>query len=470
MSELLLHEAFLAAAARHPGRVAASRGGESVTYAQVAEAVERCARALAAAGVRRSDRVVWRGETHLDLVPLFFATAALGAVFAPMSPKLTGDEARAVLDLADPRLVISGEGYDGDLRLADVTRSPAASGIDRAGRAGPRETDGHVMYFTSGTTGLPKAIVLSHRTTMIRALSALSDFPTGPLVSMFPLFHMAGWSSAIGPWLCGDEVVLADGGGAEDLVRAIERRRAHSFYAIPAVWRRILDLDLTGFELGSLRRADTGTSATTPELLAGIHAALPRTTTTITYGSTEAAGVCRLPFEDVRRKPGSVGPPVPGVRVRVEDGELWVRSPFLFDGYHRDERATRAALVDGWYRTGELAEIDGEGYISIVGRVSDMIRSGGESIAPAEVDGVIATHPAVLDAAVAGVPHDDWGEIVTAFVVPRPGASLSLPELQRHCDGRLARFKVPRRLVVVDAIPRTGATRQVQRRQLAAGA
>jgi acyl-CoA synthetase (AMP-forming)/AMP-acid ligase II len=467
MNQLLLHEAFLASAARHPRRVAVTRGGESVTYAELADATRRCARALAAAGVRRSDRVAVRAETHLDLVPLFFATAALGAVFAPLSPKLTGDEARAVLDLADPRLVVAGEGLDGDLRPADLARSTATSGIDRAG---PRETDGHVMYFTSGTTGRPKAIVLSHRTTMVRALPALSPFPAGPLVSMFPLFHMAGWSSAINPWLCGDEVVLADGGDAEDLVRAIERRRAHSFYAIPAVWRRILDLDLAAFDLRSLRHADTGTSATTPDLLDGIHEALPRTTTTVTYGSTEAAGVCRLPFEDVRRKPGSVGPPVPGVFVRVEDGELRVRSPYLFDGYYRDAEATDAALVDGWYRTGELAEIDDEGYISIVGRVSDMIRSGGETIAPAEVDGVLLTHPAVLDAAVAGVPHDDWGEIVTAFVVVRPGASLGLPELQRHCAGRLARYKVPRRLVTVEAIPRTGATRQVQRRRLAATA
>jgi acyl-CoA synthetase (AMP-forming)/AMP-acid ligase II len=188
----------------------------------------------------------------------------------------------------------------------------------------------------------------------------------------------------------------------------------------------------------------------------------------VTYGSTEASGVCKLAFEDLHRKPDSVGPPGPGVHVRLDDGELLVSSPFLFEGYFRNPAATAAALDDGWYRTGELAEIDGEGYVSIVGRASDMIRTGGETVAPSEVDAVVQDHPSVVDGAVAGVPHDDWGEVVTAFVVLRGGSTLTLHELQRHCDGRLARFKVPRRLVVVEAIPRTGATRQVQRRHLVA--
>jgi acyl-CoA synthetase (AMP-forming)/AMP-acid ligase II len=373
-----------------------------------------------------------------------------------------------VFDLADPRLVVVDDGHEGDVQLADLARSNVAIGVDADA---VEETDGHVMFFTSGTTGVPKAIELSHRTDMLRALALLTDFPGGATVSMFPLFHMAGWSGATNPWLRGEHVVLCDGVDAPGLVEAIERHRAESFYAIPAVWRRILDLDLNEFDLGSLRHADTGTSATTVELLDAIHDTLPHTTTTVTYGSTEAGGVCKLPFAAVRRKPGSVGPPSPGVVVRVDDlGELWTTSPFLFTGYFRNPDATAYALVDGWYRTGELAEIDDDGYVSIVGRSTEMIRTGGESVAPAEVDIVVLEHAAVADAAVAGTPHDDWGEVVTAFVVLHPGAALSLEELQHHCDGRLARFKVPRRLVIVDAIPRTGATRQVQRARLSARA
>src|SRR5205814_1834721 len=134
--------------------------------------------------------------------------------------------------------------------------------------------------------------------------------------------------------------------------------------------------------------------------------------------------------------------PVAAVHVRVDDaGNLWARSPFLFSGYFRDPDATAAALVDGWYRTGELAEIDEEGYVSIVGRSTEMIRTGGETVAPAEVDVVLLEHEAVADAAVAGIPDAAWGEVVTAFVVLRPGATLTLDDLQRHCDRRLARFK-----------------------------
>jgi acyl-CoA synthetase (AMP-forming)/AMP-acid ligase II len=463
VNPLLLHEAFFAAAARYPGRVAVSRGDESVTFDQLAVQTRQVARALAAKGVGRTDRLGWWGDTRLDLVPLFLACASLGVTFTPVNPRFTADEARAVLDVAEPVLLVVDEEHEGDVRLSDLNHSTVSGGL---AAPGTRETDGHVMFFTSGTTGKPKAIELSHRISMLRALSAMSDFPRGPLVCMFPLFHMSGWSSALSPWFSGEEVVLADGSDAEQLVRAIERHRAQRFYALPAVWRRILDLDLRQFELKSLEHADTGTSATTVDLLTEIHDALPQTSTTVIYGSTEASGVCRLGFEDLRRKPGSVGLPLPGVLVRLEEEELWVRSPFIFSGYFRNPKATEAALVDGWYRTGDLAQMDDEGYISIVGRASDMIRTGGEYVAPAEVDGVVQDHPAVLDAAITGVPDDNWGEIVTAFVVLRPGTSLSLDELRRHCEGRLAAYKVPRELVLVQAIPRTGATRQVKRRHL----
>ena len=177
--------------------------------------------------------------------------------------------------------------------------------------------------------------------------------------------------------------------------------------------------------------------------------------------------VCSLWPEDVHRKPGSVGPPAAGSEVRLaDDGELWVRNACLFSGYFRDEAATAAAVVDGWYRTGELAEVDDEGYYYIVGRTKDLIRTGGETVAPVEVDQVVQSHPAIVDAAVAGVPDEDWGEVITAFVVVRDGHTFDLVALREHCQGRLAAHKHPRRLVTVDAIPRTGATGQVQRRLL----
>jgi fatty-acyl-CoA synthase len=284
---------------------------------------------------------------------------------------------------------------------------------------------------------------------------------------MFPQFHMAGWYGPMIVWNSADEVIYVERAEAEALLAAVHERRAVRLYAIPAVWRRILEADRTPYDLSCLRYCDTGTSSTTPELLSAIAEAFPGTETSITYGSTEAGSVCRLWPEDVHRKPGSVGPAALGCEIRLaDDGELLVRNPVLMNGYFRDPEATAAALVDGWFHTGDLAERDDEGFYSIVGRANEVIRTGGETVAPVEVDDVLLTVPGVIDAGVAGVPDEDWGELVTAFVVLQPGRSLDLATLRHHCEGRLAAFKQPRRLVVVDAIPRTGATRQIQRRVL----
>ncbi|HXA31127.1 MAG TPA: fatty acid--CoA ligase family protein, partial [Acidimicrobiales bacterium] len=321
--------------------------------------------------------------------------------------------------------------------------------------------------FTSGSSGQPKGVELSHRASRLRTLGDASMWPSGPVVFMFPQFHMAGWYGPMTVWASADEAVYVERAEADALLTAVHRRRAVRLYAIPAVWRRILDADRSAYDLSCLRYCDTGTSSTTPELLSAIAEAFPGTETSITYGSTEAGGICRLWPQDVHRKPGSVGPPALGCEVRLsDDGELLVRNPVLMNGYFRDPEATASALADGWFHTGDLAERDDEGYYSIVGRAREVIRTGGETVAPAEVDDVVSTAPGVVDAGVAGVPDDDWGELVTAFVVLQPGRSLDLDELRRHCQGRLASYKHPRRLVVVDALPRTGATHQIQRRTL----
>ena len=175
-----------------------------------------------------------------------------------------------------------------------------------------------------------------------------------------------------------------------------------------------------------------------------------------------------LDHHEVHRKPGSCGVPAPSCQVRIApDGELLVRGPLVFDGYFEDEEATSAALVDGWYRTGDLAQVDEDGYLSIVGRAKDVVRTGGESVAPTEVEAVLAEHPAIEDVAIVGMPDTRWGEIICAVVVSRPGhATPTVDELRAHCGTRLAPFKHPRRVAAVDAIPRTPSTQQVQRRLL----
>ena len=241
------------------------------------------------------------------------------------------------------------------------------------------------------------------------------------------------------------------------------------------MWARLLEHGVERYDLSTLVEADTGTSATPPELLHAIKAALPNTVTRVFYGSTEAGPGVQLADADLARKPGSVGVAQPGVEVRIDaSGEVCMRSPFLMDGYFDDPDATNSALRDGWYFTGDLGAFDDEGYLSIVGRARDVIRTGGETVAPVEVEEVIGAHPAVAEVAVVGVPDAEWGEVVTAVVVLRAGADPPDAEaLRAFCADRLAPYKRPRRLAFAAALPRTPATGQIQRtlivEQLVAG-
>jgi acyl-CoA synthetase (AMP-forming)/AMP-acid ligase II len=463
---LQIGDVMRVSAARAPERVAASKDGRQMTYAEVERATGQLIRALAARRIGYGDRVVWRGGTSLDAIALWFALARLGAVAVPMNPRATPDEARALLEQADAALVVGDDtlAAEGDVTLGALLADPARTGITEPTID---ENDPHVIFFTSGSSGRPKGVELSHRASRLRTLGDAAMWPAGAMVCMFPQFHMAGWYGPMTVWTSADEVVYVERGDPDALLGAVHERRAIRLYGIPAVWRRILEADRSGYDLSSLRYCDTGTSATTPELLAAIAEAFPGTSTSITYGSTEAGSVCRLWPQDVIRKPGSVGLPALGSEVRLaDDGEILVRNPVLMNGYFRDPEATAAALAGGWFHTGDLGQQDDEGYFSVVGRAGDVIRTGGETVAPVEVDLVLQSAPGVAAAAVAGTPDDDWGEVICAFVVARPGETVDLASLRRHCEGKLATFKHPRRLLLLSALPRTGATRQIQRRTL----
>ncbi len=460
--QLLLHDIVFTVAERTPNRVAVSQRGEQLTFGELADRIRHVAMVLAARGVRPGDRVAWWADTSIHAGAVYYGLACLGAVFVPMNPRFSAEEAQQILDLVEPVLVIHDENHSGDVEVTDLLAMPRPSTVDLPE---VRETDADVIFCTSGTTGVPKGCVLSHRANRLRT-NAQAGGGEGPVMSIFPQFHWGGWSFTHTAWYGGDELSLADGGDTIGLLEAIHNRRITRFYAIPAIWRRILEADRSPYDLTCLRQADTGTSATPLDLLRSIHEVFPYTTTKIGYGATEAGGLCTLSHVDLERKPGSVGLPAPGMHTRIVDGEFWVRSPMMFSGYFRNAEATDAALSDGWYRTGDLVERDEDGYLTVVGRVKDMIRTGGEYVAPSEIDVVLQRHPAVADVGIAGIPDEDWGEIVGAFVVLRPGQRLDLAEVRRHCGETLSAYKHPRRLYIVDAIPRTGPTGQVQRKRL----
>lgn len=492
--ELVIGDVFRSAARASPDRLAVAAGSVELTFLEIERNANRTARTLINLGVRRGDRVgVW-SATRAEVVVVFAALAKLGAVYVPLNPSLTEAEAKAVVTkaevmmlaadhvrvdnaraIADPRSsVVCIDGLDGCAanheRWAPSLSALAAAAADvDVDQMGVSETDIHAIFFTSGTTGGPKGVELSHRTNFLRSHPGALLEPRGAIVCPYPLFHMGAWTIALQQWQARGAAILLGSANAQEICDAVERFRAQRINCIPAVWRRVLDhleqLGTSRPDLSSIQFADSGTSATPPELLATIQRALPQAAIRIFYGSTEAGCVASLGPEDIDRKPGSCGVPAPLTEISVDDsGELLARGQLLFNGYYADPHATASAFRDGWYHTGDLVDVDDEGYLTIVGRVNDVIRTGGETVVPSEVEVVISRHPNVADVTVVGIPDRRWGEVVCAVIVTKGDDAPGVAELREHCAGQLATYKHPRRVAVVDEIPRTAVTRQVQRR------
>jgi len=460
MPQLLIGDILRNAAPRAP---AVTLGIDCLTYAELIDRATKAGDALLASGVRHGDRVAWQADTSLEAVIVYFATAQIGAIFTPLNPRATAQETAALLAQVDPALVLGDEqhGHMTLARLAHATRDKAP-----VTRPMVDDCDGQVIFLTSGTTGAPKGCVLSHRAQHLRA-GVGAPWPAADTVCMFPQFHMANWLKSLETWIGGAHVILVERPDADALIDAIERHRAAKLYCIPAVWRRILEADRSGRDLSSLQFAETGTSSTSIQFLRDLREAFPRAKVSVVYGSTEAGVVCMLRPEDIDRKPGSVGPAFQHNVISLgADGGMIVRNDWLFTEYFRNPGATAAALVDGCYASGDISLCDHDHFHHIVGRANDLIRTGGETVAPVEVEAAIQTHRDVAEVAVVGMPDEDWGEVITAFVVLRDGARLDLGQLRDYCGGMLASHKRPRRMICVDKLPRTSATGQIQRKAL----
>ncbi len=498
--ELLIGDILRRASETVPENPAATVGATTLSYAELERDANRLAHALRTQlGIGHGDRVAGWAETSLEVLPLFVALAKLGAVFAPLNARLGAAEAGEVAVLARATLLIADTYHaSGAAEVAKLARIDrwALLPVDAAGRdsaehdAGGdpdrlvldaralpdpdatieepalRETDPHVIFFTSGSTGRPKGVVLSHRANWLRAFQGVFRDEPERTVCAFPLFHMAAFTLALAAWQTRGEITYT-AATAEALLEAVERRRATRINGIPLLWKRIIDSDISRFDVSSLKQLDTGTSATPIELIREIKASFPDACVRIFYGSTEVGSAMSLTDIDILRKPGAVGIPSNNVDVRLAaDGEIEVRSPYLMDGYFDDPETTAAVMKDGWFAMGDMGAQDDEGYYSIVGRKKEILRTGGESVSPSEVEGVLRDFSGVREIAIVGLPDPSWGEVLCAAVVLAPGAAgaeVTLESLQAHCEGRLAGFKKPRRIAVLEALPRTAATNQVQR-------
>ena len=483
--ELLIGDLLASAATLDPHGIAATLGEREVTFADLDASADLLAAALAAAGVGRGDIVAWWSPPSLTSIAGFAASARVGAVFASLNPAFSDTEASSALDYLQPRLLVAGEGlaerasavFTGVSVVIDADgRSPLPSLVTLAqqaqGALAPVNLDGsdpHIVYLTSGTTGAPKGVVVSHSASWLRAFPGGSTFADGlrgdgGILAAFPLFHYGGWHYVLESWHHRCAFHACDRFDGETLASVASRRRPSAMYCIPAVWERVLE-SAKGEELSSILHADTGTSAAPPDLLARLKERMPLATTSVLYGSTEGGHHTTLLDRDIPHHPGSVGRAAPPGIIRVDGtGEVLYRSPTVMTGYLNRAEETEAALRDGWYHTGDLGVMDERGYLYITGRVREVIRTGGETVSPAEVEAALRGYPGIEDVAVVGIADRTWGETVTAAVVCAPGHAVpAVGDLRDHIGARLAPYKHPRAVVAVERIPRTPATGQVQR-------
>jgi malonyl-CoA/methylmalonyl-CoA synthetase len=371
------------------------------------------------------------------------------------------DRARWVAESAPgPLVVLSADLEVIGGRAVARAAAPAPDGLDSSAPG-----DAALIAYTSGTTGFPKGAVLSHGNILANSESVSLTWrweADDRLIHSLPIFHGHGLCVALfTSLLCGSSVVLLPRFDADAVLDASTAHRATMFFGVPTMYHR-LAASARVDELSRLRLAVSGSAP----LAADLHGRIRRdggTDVLERYGMTETLMTISNPY-DGERRPGTVGFPFPGVDVRLEGEEILVRGPTVFSGYWERPAATAERLVEDWFRTGDLAVFD-DGYVSIRGRDSDLIVSGGYNVYPAEVEDVLLTHPSVAEVAVTGTPSDEWGEAVTAWVVA-DGSPPTHEELVAFATGLLAPYKRPRLVHFVDALPRNamGKVRRVDLR------
>lgn len=467
-----------AAATSDPGRTALIIDGRPISYGEAAHTVRRCAALLTAAGVRTGQRVAVLDGGSLLSIATLLAAARMGAAAVLMNPALTPPEIRGLLGNAGcTGVAVAGAPYAARLSEAgvptvltdaDLAAVTAGPGDDTVEAADDRDA---LILFTSGTTGLPKAVGITGRqlTRRITGMAAPFRAQAKPSVGMMcvPFFHVGGALGILGSLYSGNTSVVQQRFDAGEWLRLVSEHRVTTTFMVPTMLQRVLDHpDFAGTDLTSLVAIAYGAAAAPVSLVRRAMTALPHVAFANVFGQTETLGAYTTLMPNDHHDParaGSVGRPLPGVEVRVVNpdtgsdvevgavGELWVN--------------TTQNVTAGWLRTGDLARQDSDGYIFPSGRLSDTINRGGEKFGPIEVEEALRSHAAVRDVAVIGIADDELGQRVGAAVVVC--APVTLEELRAHCRESIAYFKLPERLAIVENIP-YNSTGKINRRELAA--
>ncbi len=487
-------------ALRAPDRPITVFEGRATTYAEMEARAVALAGGLAARGVRPGDVVGLLAYNCPEFLQVIFAANCLGAIAMPINWRLAAAEVRYILDHSVARALVCDEalaevataatdgGAPGLLRacIAPVPPDGWSSLTELESRAAPsprvlvEPDDVHRLMYTSGTTGRPKGVMISHANLAWKNLAHITEFgfTSADLgLACGPLYHVGALdlttTSLIG---VGAPTIIHRTFDAAAVVDELERSRVTVVWLAPAMVNAIMAIPgLEARDLSSVRVIINGGEKMPIPLIERIQRTFPSAWFADAYGLTETvSGDTFLDRDSIVTKLGSVGRPCLHLELEVWDdeghpvpagerGEVVLRGPKVFKGYWRDPASTARAFAGGWFHTGDVGMRDEDGYLFIVDRLKDMIVSGGENIAGSEVERVLYEHEAVLEAAVVGRPDARWGEVPVAFVVVRPGASVTSEELITHCGGQLARFKVPKAVTFLDALPRNPSGKVLKR-------
>ena len=424
-----------------PERTALIADGSEVTYAELEAEATWVARRLIAHGVRRGSTVAMTMHPRREQVVMVHALMKVGAVLLPLGPRLSAEERAAVIANEKPAVDLDDAG--------ELTQTEAD--LPLLGEHDMDDVASHVM--TSGSTGTPEPIGLTYGNFLWSAVASAFNIGVEPedrWLCCLPLSHISGLGIVMRSVIYGTTAVVHDGFDVDRVAESLERDQITVVSLVATMLTRLLD---AGADLSGPRALLIGGGPVPEEAL---EEALGRGAIVVqTYGLTETCSqVTTLAPADARRKLGSAGRPLLSAHLRIQDGEILVQGPTVAPG---------RADADGWLHTGDLGRIDEEGFLYVEDRMDDLIVSGGENVVPAEVEKVLLRHPEVADAAVVGREDPEWQQAVTAIVVLEDGSQVSPDELRRHCAESLAGFKVPKRVELAAALPRTPSGKLMRR-------
>lgn len=486
-----VHDLLLHAERTSAARTAVVDGPTRRNYAETAARVRAAAAGLLALGLRNGDRVAIAARNRAHFLEAYFAVSLAGLIAVPLNIRLSELEITRLLedcepsavlcepDLAKafapgldvPRLALEGSG-DGTWeslieRHAETSMPPVSANEDACAH----------LFYTGGTTGRPKGAMLSHRNVIASATNkiVLGQFARDDVwLHAAPMFHQADAWAVLSFTALGATHVFLPAFRAEEALRLVQAHGVTGSQMVPTMIFMLLDEARKGrWNLSSVRRILYGSAPMPTAMLSAARQAFGDVFQHI-YGLTEAAGtVAATPWpaaasELEGERLASCGQPIAGVSMRIADesglalppdviGRIQVRGANVMTGYWRLVQETQAAFVDGWLDTGDLGRMDEDGFVYIVDRAKDTIISGGENVYSTEVEEALFAHPGIAEAAVIGIPDLKWGEIVTAVVVPRADTELVRSSIAAHCRDRLAGYKVPKAIHIVDALPRSAA-------------